>query len=42
MTMTPPAPQPVPWALQGERGAWVTLGLPVAAVLALLILRRPK
>ena len=42
MTQTPPAPQPVPWALRGERGAWLTFGLPVAAVLAFLVLSPKK
>jgi hypothetical protein len=41
MTVTPPAPKPVPWLLQGERGAWLTLGVPIAAILALMVLRRP-
>jgi hypothetical protein len=42
MTVTPPAPKPVPWLLQGERGKWLTLGAPVAAVVGLLILQRDK
>lgn len=36
MTQTPPAPKPEPWLIQGERGSWLVLGLPMAAVVALL------
>lgn len=38
----PPAPRPVPWLLRGERGAWITLGVPTAGFLLMLILSSRK